>query len=273
MRPFQLENKQWHDAWVKNGRPRNGNVYENMKKARKDYMYAVRRNKKLEWSVRYEKMASAVAQNKARDFFMEIKKMNSGSTTPPNINGKTDHKEITDHFADKYDRLLNSTGDTDMRAINQHVSVEILAAGVIESIQSIDGTMIEKIVRKMKKDKNDGDKGLNSSHLHIGGHALYNSIAGLCRAVLIHGHQPEGVLMGTICSIPKDLRGDLCADSNYRGITLNSPIGKVMDLLFLERNSEMLHTSDAQFAFKAGRSTSMCTVLVKEVVKYYSQRG
>ena len=30
VRPFQLENKQWHDAWVKNGRPRNGNVYENM---------------------------------------------------------------------------------------------------------------------------------------------------------------------------------------------------------------------------------------------------
>ena len=46
-------------------------------------------------------------------------------------------------------------------------------------------------------------------------------------------------------------------------IALFSAIGKVIDMLVIERCSEQLMTSSSQFAFKSNHSTSMCTNVVK----------
>ena len=91
----------------------------------------------------------------------------------------------------------------------------------------------------------------------------------LLRAIYVHGHQPEALLLATIISIPKDSKGDMCSDSNYRGIALCCSISKVLDRLFLWKNSSGLLTSNLQFAYKTKHSTSMCTTMVKEVIKYY----
>ena len=41
----------------------------------------------------------------------------------------------------------------------------------------------------------------------------------------------------------------------------------------LSRYSDKLLTSDLQFGFKAKRSTSMCTMVLKEVISYYVKNG
>ena len=91
-------------------------------------------------------------------------------------------------------------------------------------------------------------------------------------SVFIHGHQPNALLLATISSIPKDNQGDICSDANYRGIALSSCIGKVLDKLILWRNSKELTTSNLQFAYKEKHGTSMCTIILKEVIKYYLDR-
>jgi hypothetical protein len=88
----------------------------------------------------------------------------------------------------------------------------------------------------------------------------------------MHGHQPEALLLATIVSIPKDKNGDICSDTNYRGIALSSSIGKVLDRLLLWNNKKQLATSNLQFAYKEKHGTSMCTLVLKEVIKYYLNR-
>lgn len=97
-------------------------------------------------------------------------------------------------------------------------------------------------------------------------------LANLLTAVLIHGHYPETLLLATIVSIPKDNLGDLCDDNNYRGIALSSMIGKVLDKVLLQKNCKQLDTSHLQFAYKKEHGTSMCTLVVKEIIKYYIHR-
>ena len=65
----------------------------------------------------------------------------------------------------------------------------------------------------------------------------------------------------------------MCDASNYRGIALSSPVGKVLDKLFLWRNEQFLRTSDLQFAFKKQHGTTMCTAVVKSTVDYYLRYG
>ena len=69
VKPFQQKNQWWHWMWVQAGRPRSGIVYEYMKEARRQYRYAVRRIKRDDRIIRYQKMASDVAEDNGRNFF------------------------------------------------------------------------------------------------------------------------------------------------------------------------------------------------------------
>ena len=50
----------------------------------------------------------------------------------------------------------------------------------------------------------------------------------------------------------------------------SSIIGKVVDLVVLDRLSNLLFSSESQFGFINSRSTLMCTMLLKETVSYYT---
>jgi len=77
----------------------------------------------------------------------------------------------------------------------------------------------------------------------------------------------------TIISIPKGKHANVTDSSNYRGTALSSIFGKVFDLIFLDKYSNCLCTSELQFGFKAGHSTDMCSMVLKETLAYYVVDG
>ena len=61
-----------------------------------------------------------------------------------------------------------------------------------------------------------------------------------------------------------------CSDSaNYRGIALSSILGKIFDSYVLNRYDSMLTSLNLQFGFKAGYSTCMCSMILKETLEHY----
>ncbi len=78
------------------------------------------------------------------------------------------------------------------------------------------------------------------------------------------------MLLSIIIPIPKDTRKSLNKSDNYRGIALSSPIGKLMDWVFLLRQKEALSSSDYQFGYKTKSSTTKCTFVVNEVITYFT---
>ena len=56
---------------------------------------------------------------------------------------------------------------------------------------------------------------------------------------------------------------------NYRGISLFNSICKLFDYVIIDLCGDTLSTSDMQFGFKAQHSTTMCTVILKEVISHY----
>ena len=149
----------------------------------------------------------------------------------------------------------------------------ILRTTIAEKLNLDLRTVSKWINRNEKEGKSDGKKGLISNHLLNASHKFFINLPGLLNAIRVHGHQPSEVLNSVIYSIPKDNRGDLCTDTNYRGISLTSSISKVLDIIILTKNKDRLQTSDLQFAFKKDLGTNTCTLLVKEVAKYYMNNG
>ncbi len=73
---------------------------------------------------------------------------------------------------------------------------------------------ILEAIKCLKTGKSDGDEGLVSNHLLMNCEEVKVQLGKLITAINTHGYQPRDVLMGTIATIPKDSRGNICSGKN-----------------------------------------------------------
>ena len=77
------------------------------------------------------------------------------------------------------------------------------------------------------------------------------------------------MILGTMIPIPKDKKKSLCSASNYRAIALSSIFSKILDWIILLKEEHSLCSSELQFGFKKGLSTTQCTFSMLEIIDYY----
>ena len=209
--------------------------------------------------------------DRSRDLWDELKKLDkTRKAVPCSINGHTDNSNISNVFAKKYGDLYSSvpTDDRELSDIRDEMADEIHGLSADENIVlTVDD--ICKAIDKLNAHKRDGTKGTSSDHFINCSDRMKVLITCLSNSMLSHGFTPNDLLDAVITSIPKDLKGNLCIDDNYRGIALCSSLCKIIDLVIIEKYCDKLMTSDLQFAFKKDHSTSMCTSVLKEVCSYY----
>jgi hypothetical protein len=241
-----------------------------MKRTKRDYHYAVRKLKREQDLFSKCRMAESIAINKSRQFWAEVKKVNKTSSVyPVNIENKSNPGDIASHFANKYKDLYNSV-PSDLTRI-ENIKEKVNSSCCYNQFTNMEIQMsdIKKGVNKLKSDKADGTGDFYSNHILYASESFLCTICKLYNAMLIHGYSPQDLLNSTLISIPKDVRGDLSSDENYRGISLCSSLFKLYEIILLNKQSLNLTTSDMQFAYKNGHSTTMATLILKDVVNHF----
>ena len=257
----------WHWIWSESGKPYTGLIYNLMKKTRHTYHYAVRRLKKEKLNMQRSKLADIHSDNNL--FWQNIKSLNpANKTIPTSVDGKQGSSEIAKLFRSKYELLYNSvpTSGSVLSGISNEID-DRLSHDPIDCY--VTPYMICTCISKLKKNKSDGDRGFNSNHLIYGCHRLNVILSILFNSMMSHGYYPQELLKSTIISIPKDRSASLSNSDNYRGISLFNSMCKLFDYVIIELSGTSLSTSDMQFGFKREHSTTMCTVILKEVVNHY----
>ena len=122
-------------------------------------------------------------------------------------------------------------------------------------------------LRKLKLGKGDGDRGFKSDYL------LHVLLCLLFKTMLVHRYTPDDLLKSSIISIPKDGTASLTTSNNYRGTFLFNEICKLFDNIILVLYGDELLSSDMQFGYKQGHSTTLCTLIYKEVAHHYLNSG
>ena len=246
-------------------------VADIMRKTRLTYHYAIRRVKRDEKDIISDRFAQAVLNGHDRDFWAEVKRVRGkGSTTSNIVDGCSDAGNIAALFADKYQDLYCSVAfnEVDMSHILSELNCSVAKCG-FDSNCIITSDDVASAVLKLKPHKNDGYPGLSSDHIKYGGNELCVHISLLLSGMLCHGCVPENMSVSTVIPIPKGRNINLTDSANYRGISLSSMFGKILDLIVLARYSDFLVTSDLQFGFKEKCSTGMCSAVLKECISYY----
>ena len=91
--------------------------------------------------------------------------------------------------------------------------------------------------------------------------------------MLKHGTANNNINKSTIKPIPKNMQKSLSDSNNYRAISKNSIVSKIIDYVIIDLIPDNMTTSDFQFGYKKGFSTSLFSFLVSETIQYYRSRG
>ena len=75
-------------------------------------------------------------------------------------------------------------------------------------------------------------------------------------------------MLSSVLPIPKNIFASVSGNDNYRGIALSSILGKILDHVLLYKYSDKLCTSEQQFGFKRRSCTNVCTLVLKETLRY-----
>ncbi len=204
----------------------------------------------------------------------ELKKINpSRCNIPTTVDDACNAPDIAELFMSKYETLYNSvpTSDDELDDITRLINNGVVNESYDNIKFSVD--VITKCIRRIKSGKSDGNMGFDSDHLLNGTSKLCYMISVLFNVMIMHGHSAQDLLYSTIVSIPKNKRASLCCSDNYRGIALCCSICKVLDMAILDQFRKYLYTSDLQFGFKPGLSTTLCTAMYIETVDYYVNRN
>ena len=121
--------------------------------------------------------------------------------------------------------------------------------------------------------KDDGDLGFKSYHIINGSHRLHVLLSLLYNLMLLHGYTPTDFLKSSIIYISKHVQISLSNIANYRGIALINCICKLYDSVTLLLCGNYLITSDIQFGYKKGHSTTICTLIYKDIINQYINNG
>ena len=73
--------------------------------------------------------------------------------------------------------------------------------------------------------------------------------------------------------ISEDSTASLTTSDNYKGISLFNAICKLFENVILLLYRDELQSSDMQFLYKQGHSTTLCTLIYKDVVNHYLNSG
>jgi hypothetical protein len=217
-------------------------------------------------------MAECLLKNRARDFWSEIRKIrHKNNNIPITVDGCDDQHSIANIFSTSYEQLHTSviSDDTEINKIRVHIDNELINHSVDQSFV-VTADDVLSAVKGLKHGKNDGESLVTSDHFINAGADLHIHLALLISSMFSHGVAIDNMKLSTSKPIPKS-KLNMCDSGNYRSIAISSVVGKIVYRILLSRLSDHLVTSDCQFGFKSGHSTTMCTFLLKETVAYYTR--
>ena len=226
-----------------------------------------------------ESTAQQIESKSFKDFWSSIKKIKGNNKLVTNvIDDKYTDSDIADHFSCKYNNLFNSVPDNDLNDIEIKID-NLINKNCCKNkckamhCHTISEDNIRKAISCLQNGKDEENYNVFSDHFIYASDLFFNKLSLVIGAMLKHGTTTNFINKSTIKPIPKNLQKSLSDSMNYRAISKNSIISKIIDYVIIDIIHENMETSDFQFAYKKGFSTSMCSFLVAETIQYYRLRG
>ena len=277
VKPFREDSVFWHAVWRSAGRPIQGDLFENMKKSRNSYHYAVRKVKKKADMIRAQRLLEA-SEASSVDLLNEMKKIKgkkkSSHDLPDEVEGTNGEANIVETFCKVYEELYNSSGSQEALAEIKLRVTELIAENNGETeVDKVTGDIVKKAACRMKAGKGDVSEGYTSDTILNAPDIFFEMMAGVYKSWLIHGTVSLNLLSCAFLPLLKNSQKNPAEVNSYRAIAGSSLMLKLFDQVILLLWGHLMSGDSLQFGYKAGASTSQCSWFVMEIANYFVKRG
>lgn len=250
--------------WRRQGSPRQGLTFDDMKRTRALFKLSLRLCKKRKEESSLDNLALHFLSKNSKAFWNQVNHTSGKKlqTTSTNIGGATSAGEICSMWRDHFSNLLNS--DTSKK----HQLSDLLACSDIAD--TITAEQVKSSISKLKKSSSPGSDGLSGEHFIYAHKNLYDLLSVLFNAMITHNYLPKCFMDTVLIPILKSNKGDLTSCDNYRPIALTNVMSKLLELIILHQYEDLLCSQDHQFGFKKDHSTDQCIFVIKELIDMYS---
>ena len=275
----------WHGIWRECGKLHTGVLYNIMKKTRSTYHYMLRALKKKKHCKIKESVSKSMLKTNNKSYWKSSKAIRKNNFNCTNVvDGVEGGSNIANLFKDKYECLFNSVKSshdehnsmvTQLELDVEQNCIKDETCKVSECVHChlISSSDVLRAITKLKTDKVN-DNGLVYSNNFIHGTDMMNQYLSIpYTSMVFHGFCPPSFICANIIPIPKGSKVNLSNSDKYRSIAISSLLGKILDHIIIERQSEALKTSHYQYGFKPNSSTVLCSTMVNETVQYYTENG
>ena len=268
VREFKLKADFWYRVWTEAGSPKSDVLFQIKKHVKSRYKYQIRKLKRREEYIKNQKLLSTFFKSSTKQFWKEVKHIrNSGNiaSAASVIDGVSDPELVSNCLSSKFSVTLNSHNNDTFDESCLHIS-----ESDVDSFEFTVDCLLEAFSH-LKSKKSDGSD-LNSSHFIMALPVIDEFLCSLFTIITRHGHLPSCLRDCILVPVLKPGKDSSCGDS-YRPIALASTLSKILEWCILLKFNNYLQTSELQFGFKPGLSTTFCTGVLKGVVSHYLQRG
>ena len=279
VQPFKDKSILWNDIWKSAGCPRNGQLAQIRRLTRAKYYWAIKKVKRDRDKIILNNTAQQLANKAFKDFWHTIKNIKNSNRYVSNVvDGLCTDNDISNNFKDIYKSLYNSVPDENFeRTINKVNSLITSKCSqnkcTASDCHETPTHVIKEAINSLNNGKDDEIYGLTSDNFLNASEMAINKFSILINAMLRHGCTSQSMNKAVIKPIPKNKQKSQSDSANYRAISKNTIISKIIDYVILFKISKNLSTSSFQFAYKKGFSTTLCSFLVAETLQYYKSQG
>ena len=279
VKPYKEKSIFWNDIWKSAGMPNTGQLAELRKFTRAKYHWAIKQVKREKNNIILNNTAKQLASKSFCEFWITVKKLNGNKRTIANIvDDKNSDNEIAVLFNDKYNELYNSVSDDNFNATVKDVEKLVYDKCNknlcnIPNNHNVTDNVIKNAIMRLKKGKDDEVYEMYSEHFINAPESMHAVFGKIISCMLRHGTTSQIINKSIIKPIPKDKQKSLSDSSNYRAISKNSIISKIIDYVIMQLIDDKMKTSTYQFGYKESFSTSLCSFLVSETIQYYRSKG
>lgn len=160
VKPYKERSIFWHSLWRSNGFPRQGEVYNIMRKTRAEYKRISRHVIRSQEKLKMERMAAGVLNNQDRIFWDEIKRISHSKVQlTQTVENAHDEDSINAVFTEKYRELYKSVpfDPTEMDALYQNICGKVGSCSQNEclAVHNISAGDVTKAIRNLRPYKGD----------------------------------------------------------------------------------------------------------------------
>ncbi len=278
----RLQNKKWtpdlsaavktsketHFRWKQAGRPSGNHQLWKEKKTAKNKIRSIQRKQAWEERKELRDELSDASENDPKAFYRLIKRQKEAKSNISSllINGEVvdDPNTIRAEWASYYEQLSQANENDPEAAITLRC-MRILSHMHSENIE-ISEAQLDEAINKLKPGKAADKQGIVAEQLKALPAEAKKEVLNIINSVLRSGKVPDEMKIAYKLPIPKKGK-DIRLMDNYRGITITSMFGKILELVCLSLGLEEAinkKVNDLQCGFTRQRSPTMASLLITE---------